>query len=178
MSAVDASQILLLGVGNSGRRDEGVGIRAAGAAQGHLPPGVRVLAIDEIGPAVIAELDGASHVVIVDCIDVGRTPGTIVRFDADDLSPCAARSVHRFGVADLLVAVGQTSDALQEAIVLGIQPASMDPGPELSPEVEAAVPRVVARAARIVAGWTRDAPAPGPRRREEPCSGAGEIRVV
>jgi hydrogenase maturation protease len=150
---VSESEILVLGVGNSLRGDERAGIRAAREARSRLPALVRVLALAGIGPATIDHLDGISHVLVLDCIDVGRAPGTIVWFESEDLSPCASRSVYRYGVADLLAQVGQTSRAPEQAIVLGIQPASTEVGACMSPEAEAAVPRLVDQAVVIVDAW-------------------------
>jgi hydrogenase maturation protease len=179
MTPVSASEVLVLGVGNVRLGDESVGVHAAEAARLRFPPDVRVLALDAIGPATIAELDGASHILVLDCIDVGREPGTIVRFNADDLSPCATRSVHRYGVADLLVNVGQTANAPVEAIVLGVQPACTEPGDHLSRDVEEAVPRLVDQAARIVLAWLDGAPGRAERKpSKEPCVDGGNIRLV
>jgi hydrogenase maturation protease len=178
MTLIASSQILVLGVGNEHGGDEALGLRAADLAGLRLHSDVQVLAVGAISPATIAELDGMSHIVVFACIDVGRAPGTVVRFDADDLSPCAARSVHRFGVADLLACVGQTSQAPQEAIVLGIQPASVEAGPALSPEVEAAVPRLVDEAASIVAGWIDGRRSAGRGQDKGPCLDPESIRLV
>jgi hydrogenase maturation protease len=118
-----------------------------------------MLAIDSIEPMTLVELDEASHILVLDSIDVGRTPGTIVWFDADDLSPCASRSVFRFGVADLLMLAGQTGNAPEEAGILGVQPACTQAGVPMCPQVRAALPRLVGRATRIVERWLDDAPA-------------------
>ncbi len=178
MTPIAGSQVLVLGVGSEHNGDEALGLRAVELAGLRLPPDVRVLAVGAISPATIAELEGTSHIVVFACIDVGRTPGTVVRFDADDLSPCAARSVHPFGVADLLICVGQTSQALEEAIVLGVQPASMEAGPALSPEVEAALPSLVDQASSIVAGWL-DGHGPAERGQDRgPCLDPENIRLV
>jgi hydrogenase maturation protease len=179
MTTVSASDVLVLGVGNVRLGDESVGVHAAEVARRRLPADIRVLALDAIGPATIAELDGVTHILILDCIDVGREPGTIVWFNADDLSPCATRSVHRFGVADLLVRVGQTTSAPAEAIVLGVQPGCTEAGDHLSADVHAAVPRLVDQAARIVCAWLNGTPTRAePKPSREPCVDGGSVRLV
>lgn len=170
--AVSESEILVFGVGSSLLGDERVSIRAAHLIRRRLPSSVRVLALAGVGSDTIDELDGVSHILVLDCIDVGRSPGTIVCFEAGDLSPCAARTVFRFGVADLLVRIGQTSRAPEEAIVLGVQPASLQQGAVRSPEVEAAVPELVDRAVAIVEAWLDGEVPRIERSAAEPCIGA------
>jgi hydrogenase maturation protease len=151
---VPPSDILVLGIGNVLRADEGVGVRAAQLARSRLTDGgVHVVAAGAVGPATIADLEGFSHIIVLDTIDVGRAPGTIVWFEAGDLSPCASSAVHEFGVADLLMLVGQTSRAPEEAIVLGVQPATLELGAPLSLPVLVAIPRLVDQAALIVRAW-------------------------
>ncbi len=178
-ATVTASEVLVLGIGDGRLGDESVGVHAAEAARRWLPAEVRVLALDDIGPATIAELDGATHILVLDSIDVGREPGTIVWFNADDLSPCATRSVYRFGVADLLVRVGQTTSAPAEAIVLGVQPSCDGGCDDLSPDVEAAVPRLVDQATWIVRAWLDGIPArEGSHSAKQPCGDGASIRMV
>jgi hydrogenase maturation protease len=169
---VAETEILVLGVGNSLMGDERASVRAAHLLRRRLPPSIRVLALAGVGPAVMADLDGASHILVLDCIDVGRAPGSIVVFEADDLSPCAARSVFRFGVADLLAAVGQTAEAPERAVVLGLQPASTEPGTTLSPEVESAVPLLVDRAVHLLATWLDGGSSLGGGPTPSPCAQA------
>jgi hydrogenase maturation protease len=149
---VPTSDILVLGIGNVLRGDEGVGVRAAELARSRLE-GVHVVAAGAIGPASIDDLEGFTHIIVLDTIDVGRGPGTIVWFEAGDLSPCASSVVHEFGVADLLMLVGQTSRAPEEAIVLGVQPATLELGAPLSLPVLVAIPRLVDQASLIIRAW-------------------------
>lgn len=150
---VPMSDVLVIGIGNVLRGDEGVGVRAAELARSRLTD-VHVVAAGAIGPATIADLEGFSHIIVLDSIDVGRSPGTIVWFEAGDLSACASSAVHEFGVADLLMLVGQTTQAPEEAIVLGVQPGTLEIGAALSLPVLVAIPRVVDQASLIIRAWT------------------------
>ncbi|HSJ51999.1 MAG TPA: hydrogenase maturation protease [Actinomycetota bacterium] len=149
---IPSSDILVIGIGNVLLGDGGAGVRAAELARSRLTD-VHVVASGAIGPATIADLEGFSHIIVLDSIDVGRAPGTIVWFEAGDLSPCASSAVHEFGVADLLMLVGQTSRAPEEAIVLGCQPATLDMGAPLSLPVLVAIPRMVDQASLIIRAW-------------------------
>jgi hydrogenase maturation protease len=174
---VSEVEITVLGVGDVLASDEGVGIRAAHRARSRLPDDVRVLELRAVDRTALDHLDGASHILVLECIDVGREPGTIVCFDAEDLSPCAARSVHDFGVADLLVLVGQSARAPEQALVLGVQPASRNPGTRLSPAVEVAVPGLVERAVEVVNAWAAGL-VPVERLPKEPCGDGPTVGLV
>lgn len=155
-----ATGVVVLGVGNVRMRDEGVGVRVADALSERVPPAVRILAVDPtdvIGSTSGPELDGASHVLVVDIIDVGRVPGTVVEFE--DLTPCLALvSIRHPGLASRLILAGQHADAPEEIALIGVQPALVAPGDDLSEVVEAVVPHLVERATEVVLGWLGTGP--------------------
>lgn len=152
------SSILVIGVGDTRRGDEAAGVRAAERLREEAPDGVEVIAPGVIGPMTIAELHGVTHVLVLDCIDVGREPGTVSAFETNALSPCASKSIQEFGVADLFALVGQTSDAPEEAVVLGMQPASIRPSTKLSKPVSKAIPALVEAAMDVLRGWLGQGP--------------------
>jgi hydrogenase maturation protease len=156
------SRILVIGVGDTRMGDEGAGVRAAERLRAQVPQGVEVIAPGLIGAATIAELDGVSHVLVLDCIDVGGEPGTVSAFETNVLSPCASKSIQEFGVADLFALVGQTSDAPEEAVVLGMQPASIHPSTELSAPVSRAIPALVEAAMDVLRAWLEEGPSTPP----------------
>jgi hydrogenase maturation protease len=151
----------VFGVGDTRCGDAGAGVLAAELATARVPEGVHIVATGAIGPATMEDLDleGFSHIVILNHLDVGRSPGTVVTFDSDDLSPCATRSVYQFGgVANVLISVGQTARAPEEAVVVAVQPVTVDLGAPISMEVLLALPRMAERAREIVHGWLEGRP--------------------
>ena len=147
--------VVVLGVGNVLMSDEGVGVRAADLLRERAPPGVRVLSPGAIGPKTVSDVEGATHLLVLDCVDVGREPGTVVSLDTAGLAPSAvAMSVHEFGVKDLVVLLGQRGSAPASVVVVGVQPANVAPGLELSSEVEAAMPTLVEAALGVLEAWS------------------------
>ncbi len=147
--------VVVLGVGNVLMSDEGVGCRAAELLRERVPPGVRVLSPGAIGPETVSDVEGATHLLVLDCIDVGREPGTVVSLDTAGLAPSAiAMSIHEFGVKDLVVLLGQQGSAPASVVVVGVQPANVAPGLELSSEVEAALPTLVEAALGVLEAWS------------------------
>jgi len=148
----------VLGVGNVLMGDEGVGVRAAEALRGRVPDGVRVVEAGALGLELLAEFEAASRLLILDCVDAGMPAGRVLRLrdagitgsprpNSPHLSP------HELGVGDLLSLAALHSKAPEEVVVLGVQPASVAPGLELSPEVAAALPRLVREALGIITRW-------------------------
>jgi hydrogenase maturation protease len=145
---------VVLGVGNALLGDEGVGVRAAELLEGRVPDGTSVVAAGALGPATIVEIEGARHLLVLDAMECGLAPGSIVRCAGADLPPAGTHlSVHGFGVADLLVLLAQRGAVPEETVVLGVQPATLSPRTSLTPEVEAVLPELVDAALAVLEEW-------------------------
>jgi hydrogenase maturation protease len=120
--------MIVIGVGNAWRRDDGAGPAVARAAGG--------VCTDD--PARLLDLwDGEPHVVVVDACVSGAPPGTIHRGDAGVRTHPA--STHGFGVAEtieLARAIGRAPARLE---VYAIEGADFGHGEGLSPRVREAV---------------------------------------
>ena len=147
-------RVVALGVGDERAGDEAVGLRAAALVASHLPALFELYAPGTVDPALVVELEGTTHLLVLDSVDFGRSPGTLVRFDTESMRPCAlSASVLAYGVADLLVKLGQHAEAPEEIVVLGVQPGSSDHCSSLSPPVEAVLPAFVASAENVLREW-------------------------
>lgn len=139
--------ILVLGIGNILLRDEGIGVRVVEAmAAGPLPEGVEVADGGTGGANLVELIADRRKVIVVDAMDAGETPGTILRLTPEDLAPSDRPhcSLHEFGLVDTLHIAQRLGCAPDEVIVLGVQPATLESGLELSPEMTAAMPRIIA----------------------------------
>jgi hydrogenase maturation protease len=135
---------LVLGVGNVLLQDEGVGVHVV-RALGREPPPSHVSVL-EIGTAfldALAEIEQAERIIIVDAMHGGEAPGTIYRVPFEDCArPAVVASMHGFDLSRVFYLAGRTSPP--EVIVIGVEPARIDWGTELSPELQDAIPAVVA----------------------------------
>lgn len=147
--------------GNVLRGDDGFGVAVAERLlAGGVPGDVRVLEIGIAGIHLVQELlDPVDALVIVDALDLGRAPGTVVvlRPDLPDLD--ASPLVRRDQLADMHYATPER--ALMLGRGLGILPGATflvgcqcaDPdrlGQGLSPEVAAGVETAAAEVRRLV----------------------------
>lgn len=145
-------RILVAGLGNLLLQDDGVGVHAVRALQNGVPRGVRAV---EVGTAVLDALhlvEWADRILAIDAMQAGGNPGTIYRFGVEDVAEAAVKtSLHE---VDLLAALRfLTSGHRPEIAVLGVEPEMIDAGLDLSPSVQAALPRLVAAAKDIVTHW-------------------------
>jgi hydrogenase maturation protease len=131
--------LTVLGLGNPIRRDDGVGIHAIRklAADSRLPPNIQIIDGGTLGLDLLPCLRGVSHLIALDAVDTGASPGTLSRFvDEELLGLPISKSVHLLGFADLLGALSILEDAPGSVVLLGVQPESTDWGVALSPVVD------------------------------------------
>lgn len=151
-----SSDTVVIGVGNSILSDDGVGVHAVQLLQGdcRVPPGVSILDGGTLGLELVPYASEASRVLLLDAVNSGETPGTLVRMSGKELlgSP-GGRSVHQLGVADLISALALVASCPQEIVVLGVQPANTDWGTSLSPAVDAALAPLVDAALAQLQLW-------------------------
>lgn len=145
-------RILVAGLGNLLLKDDGVGVHAVRALHHEVPRGVRAV---EVGTAVLDALhlvEWADRILAIDAMQAGGDPGTIYRFGISDVAEAAVTaSLHE---VDLRAALRfLTSGHRPEIAVLGVEPETIETGLELSPGVQAALPRLVATAQDIVTRW-------------------------
>lgn len=134
------SKILVLGVGNSILRDEGLGVHLARRLrEEELPPQVEVYDGGTQGLELLGYLDDVAGLIIVDCIKAGAEPGTIFRFEPHEVEVIPKEyklSFHDLGIYDFLQ-VAAALDMLPPTVIVGMEPAEVTWGETLSPVVEA-----------------------------------------
>jgi hydrogenase maturation protease len=151
-----ASRIVVVGIGNLIRTDDGLGVHALERLRRdpRVPAGVTLIDGGTFGLELLAYISDSTHLLLLDAIDVGEQPGTLIRMANEELRglPCAA-SVHQVGLADLLATLPLVSTTERETVLLGVVPANTGWGTSLTPEVEASLARLVDDAVSQLQGW-------------------------
>jgi len=144
---------LVIGVGNRWRGDDGIGPRTIEALARIDDLDAELLTLDGEPARLVTAWQGRPRVVVVDAIAAGEPPGTIhVVTDLHRL-PGAATDVssHGGGIVEA-VALGRALGQLPERLlVVGVEPAEIGHGVELSPPVAASLDAVVRLVAEEVA---------------------------
>lgn len=131
--------ILVLGIGNIIMSDDGVGARVVQELlqEYRFPPQVKLMDGGTLGLDLLPLLEGKSHLIMVDAVETGKTPGCCVRLAGKDL-PVALESKlspHQIGLKDLLAVAQIAGQSPPEMVLIGIQPASVEVGTELTAEI-------------------------------------------
>ena len=151
-----AGKTVVIGIGNTIHRDDGAGVHALRRLEGdsRLPDDVVLVDGGTRGLELLADAHGCARLLLLDAVDIGEKPGTVIRMAETDLHGLpGAASVHQLGVADLLATLPLISNAPPEVVLLGIQPAETDWGTDLSPSVEANLGRLVDEALEQLEAW-------------------------
>lgn len=136
---------LILGVGNLVLQDEGVGIHIAHQMENEkLPEGVDVLDGGTCGLHLLNWIQDYDRLIIIDATLDEYPPGTIRVIKPKfikDFPPLM--SAHEFGIRDMIEAMIMTEKLPDiDLIVISAEKVS-DLGLELTPDVEAAIPKVI-----------------------------------
>jgi hydrogenase maturation protease len=138
------STVLVLGLGNPLRGDDGIGPRVIEELiRRGLPEGVTAQDVGNAGLDLLNVLEGWERAVIVDAAEMGQEPGRFVRFTPDEVQLAQASdhvSLHNASLSEVLALADALGKTLPELVIFGVQPAEIDWRAGLSSSVEAAVP--------------------------------------
>jgi hydrogenase maturation protease len=150
-------RVLVAGVGNVLRGDDGFGVVAAQRLLAEpLPPEVQVLDVGIGGIHLVQELlDPVDALVIIDATELGRRPGAvaILRPDVRDPSgPDDLADMH-YATPERALMLARALNVLPERVwIVGCQPDDAERlGDDLSPAAAAAVDPAIAEVRRLVA---------------------------
>ncbi len=95
---------VVVGLGNSIRGDDAVGLLAVRRLSRHARPGVRYAESEESNINLLEVLAGADRLLLLDTISTaGGRPGTVHRLEVEDLrGPGEPYATHQLGVARVL----------------------------------------------------------------------------
>lgn len=136
----------MLGLGNLVHSDDGLGVHAIHQLQRdeRVPADVSLLDGGTQGLSLIPHLTGFSRVLVIDAVNAGEAPGTLLRYEGKALEGLPGKAtVHQLGFADLMVAMKLLGEAPKEVVVMGIEPASTDWGAELTKPVQDTFPSLL-----------------------------------
>ena len=151
---VRSKRILVAGVGNVLRGDDGFGV-AVTQLLGHLPEGAEVIETGTGGVALLQELMiGCDGLVLIDACDRGAAPGTVFVLEPDVGEGVHTPDVH-LANPDRVLSMAKTMGYLPDRVrIIGCQPLDIDEMCQgLSPVVQRALPFAVKRIEEIVDAW-------------------------
>ncbi|MDO8744396.1 MAG: hydrogenase maturation protease [Candidatus Brocadiaceae bacterium] len=140
--------ILIIGIGNPYRGDDGVGLRIAQDIKKKSPDHVNVIEQSGEGISLMDSWKDSDIVILIDAVHSGAQPGTIHRFDVHTQTIPTKffhYSTHAFGIAEAIELARALKQLPQNLIVYGIEGKCFEAGTGLSPAVEKAAQEVLTR---------------------------------
>ncbi|MER5935378.1 hydrogenase maturation protease [Streptomyces sp. NPDC002054] len=167
-----ATRTLIAGVGNIFLGDDGFGVEVVRALAAHrLPADVEAVDIGVRGVHLAYQLlDGYDTLILIDATARGGAPGTLYLIEAGTpggIEPSGAVLDGHHMSPDAVLALldtlcaGTGSTPPRRTLVVGCEPASLEEGVGLGPEVAAAVPEAVRWVLDLVHGGAPEASVPG-----------------
>ena len=145
LSEDSIAPILVLGVGNILMGDEGIGVRVIESLKDcRIPEGVELFDGGTASLELLSVFSNRKKLIVVDAVKGDQEPGTVYRFNFDDLTYQKefATSLHQIGIIDTLSQARILDCLPEEVVIIGIEPARIAPGLELSPEMVSILPNV------------------------------------
>ncbi len=151
------STIVLLGVGNILLTDEGLGIHVVNELRRNytFTPAITIIDGGTMGMELLSYMRGMKKLLLVDAISGEGKPGTIYEFVHDELEDYFTEhiSVHEVGMQDILRIRAIQEDPLEDAVVVGVEPETLDVGFEPSSVVQQSLPEVKERVLSVLKSW-------------------------
>lgn len=152
-----AAAVVVLGLGNLLRRDEGLGIRALEHLRERyiLPDAVQLVDGGTLGLDLLCYLESADRLLVLDAALTEGPPGTLLRVADGDVPAFFGirMSPHEVALADLLAVARLRGTEPGEVVVLGMQPLALELGWDLSEPVALHLDALVRAAVSELQRW-------------------------
>jgi hydrogenase maturation protease len=158
-ASVGKAPILVLGLGNTLLSDDGIGIHVMRALQDRSAADTGLAFCDggTIGLALLADIEDARNLIVVDAMELGEAPGTVRRFvgpDMDRQLTGKKKTAHEVALADLMMAAALSGFQPERRALVAIQPEKLGWGLAATPAVAAAIPEACGAILRLAEDWT------------------------
>ncbi|MBN1264599.1 MAG: HyaD/HybD family hydrogenase maturation endopeptidase [Anaerolineales bacterium] len=148
---------IILGLGNTLNKDEGSGIHLLNALQEKLGElaGVEYVDGGVLGLNLLPWVEACSHLLVLDAVNANQPPGTVVELEKDQIPMYTGvkLSDHQVTFQEVL-GLAKFREKLPEYLhLVGVQPADISIGIELSPVVQQAFPEMMKRVKTRLLLW-------------------------
>lgn len=153
--------IKIIGIGNTLYSDEGVGVHIIPYLDNALlkVPNLEIVEGTTDGIKLLEPVEDADYLIIVDAINAGKKPGTIITIKDEEIPKYYGikMSIHQVGFQEVLSAAMFRERLPEKMIMYGIQPESLELGLELSETVTKQLPKLVDIILQQVKTWSEEA---------------------
>jgi len=153
------TQSVILGIGNVLLTDDGAGVHAARQLADLLVArtDVQVLDAGTLSFTLAPIIEAADHLIILDATQLNQPPGSLQCFPDTQLDRFLGRgrlTVHEIGLRDVMDVVQLSGTLPRKRALIGIQPASLEWGTELTPCITASLNSMVRMTLELLESWS------------------------
>jgi hydrogenase maturation protease len=157
---MEVPQILILGIGNPLLGDDGFGVEVVRRLRNRTDlASVEILDGGAAGVYLLPHLESRTHILVVDAIDFGGSPGRMIVAASRDVPAflTSKLSEHQVTFHEVLALMELVNIKPKEFLFVGVQPKSSRWGDPFSLEVEASIEPVIEEVTNQVRNWQRPA---------------------
>ena len=137
MDQTPRKETVVLGLGNLLMSDEGIGIHLIRKFSEHQDkfPSIEFIDAGTGGMNVLHLIANRKKAVIIDCVKMGKKPGTIKRFEPADVKTVKKMmhfSLHEADILRIIELSRQLGECPGQIVIFGIEPESLELGQKLS----------------------------------------------
>jgi hydrogenase maturation protease len=137
MNQTPRKDTVVLGLGNPLMSDEGIGVYLIRQLSEHQDefPSVEFIDAGTGGMNILHLIANRKRAVIIDCVKMGKKPGTIKRFEPADVKTVKKMTHFSLHEADILRIIDlskQLGEYPNHIVIFGIEPESLELGQKLS----------------------------------------------
>ncbi len=154
-----SSKTLIIGVGNTLRRDDGVGVHVVRWLQERYGETAEASFIDvgTLGLTLAGLIEDAEVFIVIDAAQLDAAPGTVRVFENEEMDRLLTAhrriSMHELSLIDLLALTRLRERLPPRRALIGIQPQALDWGEQPTAAVARAIPEAGAIAMALVRRW-------------------------
>lgn len=152
-----AGRKIVMGLGNTLNCDEGLGVYALKELEKQFGQNADVEFLDGgvLGLNLLPWVEESSHLLVLDAINGHKEPGTVIELPKEKIPLYTGikMSDHQITFQEVLGLANFRGKLPEHLHMIGIQPADISIGVDVSAEVTAAMPDVLKRAERVLREW-------------------------
>ena len=139
---------VVIGFGNILLKDEGIGVHIIRKFESMMRKNTHQFMLIDGGtcPDILFQLpEKIAKLIVVDAVKGGGEPGSIYRFTPTDIEfkRGTITSLHQLGLEEDLRMMELMGKYPESVIIIGVEPAEIDWGLEISPQLEVKIPQVI-----------------------------------
>ncbi len=151
------SLITVLGVGNILLSDEGVGVKVIEKLEKEyiFPDNVVLLDGGTLGLGLTYFITGSERLIIVDAVKGGKEPGTIYKFNKEEILRKFNEKIsfHELGLSEVLGVLSVLEREPRDIVLIGIEPEKIELGTELSQKVKERLEDLEEEVLKVLNSW-------------------------